>query len=432
MNYVIFASGSWGYLGAAQAAFKLLKKSLSAHPVSIHLLLERSTLSQSHLIQWLEVNDSKVLEEARDLAPYLCAPRTGVVGALQAPFANLDLRQLAQTEERQSNLGPWMSWARATDYDESWFRKRSQKMDLGGLSLEQVLDGHVYPPLMRATLATVFAPEYPFYGHEVNADWLTGAKQIARKQNWVFEDIDSQLTLPWLEKLKKLGVQVSWVDQVLRADFDGTKLTGVVVEKGSRREVVSGDEYLSLMPRERLLKILPGTLRSNRFSLEKLAALPMRIVHGWKVMGKLPEWSQGFELLHLGLVPNTTPWRMSFSLNHVDLWDCSRTPDGLERVESQDIAALQSGLLLQLRESVEITYQGYTEVRDPMYLDRVDTETPAKNFKIAGEWLVAAPNRFEALLDSVERAIEYQPYRRMSMHALVQSLLSYKVTTREV
>ena len=141
---------------------------------------------------------------------------------------------------------------------------------------------------------------------------------------------------PWVEHLVARGVDLRLETPVVGLGFDGTRITGVTVERAGVAEELQADHYIAALPVERLRTLLSPELRRADPALARLDRLVTRWMNG--VMFYL---DRDVELVHGHALYIDSEWALT-SISQAQFWggvDLTGYGDGrVEGILSVDVS----------------------------------------------------------------------------------------------
>ncbi|MGI9181926.1 MAG: FAD-dependent oxidoreductase [Longimicrobiaceae bacterium] len=139
---------------------------------------------------------------------------------------------------------------------------------------------------------------------------------------------------PWLRCLESLGVGYLWTAEVRQIRCVGDRITGVLVERDGRMEVVEGDHYVCALPVERIAPLLTPSLLGADPGLEAIRPLARNV-----------DWMNGVQfylrrdvpMIHGHVIHIDTEWALT-SISQVRFW----RPGTLRRYGDPEIHGILS------------------------------------------------------------------------------------------
>ena len=141
---------------------------------------------------------------------------------------------------------------------------------------------------------------------------------------------------PWVDYLRKLGVEFHLGSRLLGISTDGARITGVTVEDSTGRSTVNADFYIAALPVDALAPLLTEDLKRAAPSLANLGKLKTRWMNGIQFY-----LSKDEPVVHGHAIYLDSPWALT-SISQRQFWtnvDLSGFGDGRVRgILSVDIS----------------------------------------------------------------------------------------------
>jgi 15-cis-phytoene desaturase len=164
---------------------------------------------------------------------------------------------------------------------------------------------------------------------------------------------------PWIEYLKKLGVQFYPGNRVVAIETAGSRVTGAIVETVSGRSTITADYYIAAVPVEVMSALMTDELKGAAPSLANLDKLETRWMNGIQFY-----LAQDVPLVNGHAIYLDSPWALT-SISQRQFWtnvDFSQLGDGTVRgILSVDISEWQAAGVLYGKSAQECTAEQIKE-----------------------------------------------------------------------
>jgi 15-cis-phytoene desaturase len=164
---------------------------------------------------------------------------------------------------------------------------------------------------------------------------------------------------PWIEYLKKLGVQFYPGNRVVAIETAGSRVTGAIVETVSGRSTITADYYIAAVPVEVMSALMTDELKGAAPSLANLDKLETRWMNGIQFY-----LAQDLPLVNGHAIYLDSPWALT-SISQRQFWtnvDFSQLGDGTVRgILSVDISEWQAAGVLYGKSAQECTAEQIKE-----------------------------------------------------------------------
>jgi 15-cis-phytoene desaturase len=164
---------------------------------------------------------------------------------------------------------------------------------------------------------------------------------------------------PWVEYLKKLGVQFFSGNRAVAIETAGGRVTGAIVETVSGRSTITADYYIAALPVEVMTALMTDELKSAAPSLANLDKLETRWMNGIQFY-----LAQDVPLVNGHTIYLDSPWALT-SISQRQFWtnvDFSQLGDGSVRgILSVDISEWQAAGVVYGKSAQECTAEQIKE-----------------------------------------------------------------------
>jgi uncharacterized protein with NAD-binding domain and iron-sulfur cluster len=164
---------------------------------------------------------------------------------------------------------------------------------------------------------------------------------------------------PWIEYLKKLGVQFFSGNRVAAMETAGGRVTGATVETVSGRSTITADYYIAALPVEAMSALMTDELKGAAPSLANLDKLETRWMNGIQFY-----LAQDVPLVNGHAIYLDSPWALT-SISQRQFWtnvDFSQLGDGTVRgILSVDISEWQAAGVVYGKSAQECTAEQIKE-----------------------------------------------------------------------
>lgn len=164
---------------------------------------------------------------------------------------------------------------------------------------------------------------------------------------------------PWIEYLKKLGVQFCPENRVVAIETAGRRVTGAIVETLSGRSTITADYYIAALPVEVMSALMTDELKGAAPSLANLDKLETRWMNGIQFY-----LAQDVPLVNGHAIYLDSPWALT-SISQRQFWtkvDFSQLGDGTVRgILSVDISEWQAAGVVYGKTAQECTAEQIKE-----------------------------------------------------------------------
>ena len=167
---------------------------------------------------------------------------------------------------------------------------------------------------------------------------------------------------PWIEYLKKLGVQFCPGNRVVAIETAGRRVTGAIVETVSGGSTITADYYIAALPVEVMSALMTDELKGAAPSLANLDKLETRWMNGIQFY-----LAQDVPLVNGHAIYLDSPWALT-SISQRQFWtnvDFSQLGDGTVRgILSVDISEWQAAGVLYGKGAQECTAE---QIKDEVW-----------------------------------------------------------------
>ena len=164
---------------------------------------------------------------------------------------------------------------------------------------------------------------------------------------------------PWIEYLKKLGVQFYPENRLTAIETAGRRVTGAIVETVSGRSTITADYYIAALPVEVMSALMTDELKSAAPSLANLDKLETRWMNGIQFY-----LAQDVPLVNGHAIYLDSPWALT-SISQRQFWtnvDLSQLGDGtVGGILSVDISEWQAAGVVYGKSAQECTAEQIKE-----------------------------------------------------------------------
>jgi len=164
---------------------------------------------------------------------------------------------------------------------------------------------------------------------------------------------------PWIQYLKKLGVEFRPGSRVVAIETAGGRVTGTIVETASGRSSITADYYIAALPVEAMSALMTDELKSAAPSLANLDKLKTRWMNGIQFY-----LAQDVPLVNGHAIYLDSPWALT-SISQRQFWtnvDFSQLGDGTVRgIFSVDISEWQAAGVVYGKSAQECTAEQIKE-----------------------------------------------------------------------
>jgi 15-cis-phytoene desaturase len=164
---------------------------------------------------------------------------------------------------------------------------------------------------------------------------------------------------PWIQYLKKIGVEFYPGNRVVAIETAGGRVTGTIVETDSGRSSITADYYIAALPVEVMSALMTNELKSAAPSLANLDKLETRWMNGIQFY-----LAQDVPLVNGHAIYLDSPWALT-SISQRQFWtnvDFSQLGDGTVRgILSVDISEWQAAGVVYGKSAQECTAEQIKE-----------------------------------------------------------------------
>lgn len=174
---------------------------------------------------------------------------------------------------------------------------------------------------------------------------------------------------PWVNYLRSLGVQFRTNACVTRIESNGTKITGILINRGDKSTSVAADHYVAALPVEVMADLVTPTLERAAPSLAGVRGLDTAWMNGIQFY-----LSEDVPLAHGHQVYVDSPWALT-SISQRQFWETgpfdveSRSDDSIRGVLSVNISDWRTPGVVYGRPARECTRE---EIKTEVWIQLTD------------------------------------------------------------
>ena len=231
---------------------------------------------------------------------------------------------------------------------------------------------------------------------------------------------------PWIQYLKKLGVEFCPGNRVVAIETAGGRVTGTIVETASGRSSITADYYIAALPVEVMSALMTDELKSAAPSLANLDKLATRWMNGIQFY-----LAQDVPLVNGHAIYLDSPWALT-SISQRQFWtnvDFSQLGDGtVQGILSVDISEWQAQGVVYGKTARECTAEQikeevWTQLKQHL---NVGGATPIADSNLVAWFLdpdIEYPNpsaatNAEPLLINTAGSLQYRPEAQVELQNL--------------